>query len=186
MKRGGQLKRTPMPRRTTRLNPGNGLKPGGPLPRYTELRNKPKPASVNPLVRVTPPAPTSMTRKRPRDTGPKKAVRDELKEKRVKDGMCERCGLRRGVDVHHRRGRKMGGTRRPQINDLSNLLLLDRKCHQEITNTNGHRATYEFEGLLIREDLRDPADVKVLLAGGWFLLDNQGGKTPTTAPEISC
>ena len=41
------MKQTPMPRRKkpmrrTRLNPGTGLKPGGPLPRYTELRSKPK------------------------------------------------------------------------------------------------------------------------------------------------
>jgi hypothetical protein len=81
----------------------------------------------------------------------------------------------------------MGGTVRPEINSPENLLVLCRPCHHSITDTNGHRAEYEFEGLLIREDGRDPADVKVLLAGGWFFLNNSGGKTPTTTPEkTSC
>lgn len=189
MKRSGQLTRTAMPARRTRLQPGeNGLKPGGPLRRETplgrraELRSKPKPAAVNPLVRSTPPAPTGMTRKRPRDTGPSKDVKDMLRKERAK-GRCERCAGTGRLDVHHRRGRKAGGTKRLEINSPENLLVLCRPCHNAITNTNGNRVAIEFEGLLIREDLRDPADVKVLLADGWFFLTASGGKTPTTAPE---
>jgi hypothetical protein len=172
------MKQTPMPRRTA------GLKPSGQLQRKTGLK------SLNPLVRKAAfgraapllhgDQPTA--RKRPRDTGPSKDLKDQLKAERAK-GTCERCGRAGRLDVHHRRGRKIGGTTRPEINSPVNLLVLCRPCHSGITVTNGNRADAEFEGLLIREDLRDPADVPVKLADGWFLLTTTGTRTPTTAPD---
>lgn len=188
MKSSGQLRRTPMPARRTRLQPGEkGLTSGGQLQRRKRLE-----PGDNPLRRVTPLARRADLKdapkksKRPRDTGPSKDVKDFLRTVRAK-GRCERCCAGGRLDVHHRRARKAGGTKRPEINSPENLLVLCRSCHHAITNTNGHRADYEFEGLVIREDLRDSADVKVLLAGGWFLLDSSGEKKPTTPPErIAC
>lgn len=174
MKPGGQLRRT------------TGLKPSGQLRRKTGLK------SLNPLVRkaafgrATPllhgGKPTAP--KRQRDTGPTKDTKDQLKTERAK-GKCERCGRGGRLDVHHRRGRKIGGTTRPEINSPVNLLALCRACHSIITVTNGSRADAEFEGLLIREDLRNPADVPVKLADGWFLLTTTGTRTPTTAPDTA-
>lgn len=55
------------------------------------------------------------------------------------EGLCEGCGeeLRGergpfidGHQVHHRRARGAGGTRRPETNDVEALLMLNRDCHE--------------------------------------------------------
>jgi 5-methylcytosine-specific restriction endonuclease McrA len=109
--------------------------------------------------------------KRQRDTGPKRAVRDEVK-KRASYG-CEICGRWLGEhdgEIHHRHGRQIGGTRRAWINWLTNLVYLCQPCHRMVTDTKGNRAVYEDNGWLVREGI-DPADaaVEVAFLGRRFL-----------------
>lgn len=168
-----------MPCRKTELKSGGGelrragLKCGTkPLARRTELKRKtelPAPAGSAPKSQQEPPA---TPKKRQRNTGPSKAVRDALKTRA--NYLCEYCGIHPGAEAHHRQGRKMGGTRRPRINRLSNLVLLCVPDHEAITNTRGHRAALERAGWLVREGLLEPADVPVEHArlGRVLLLDN--------------
>ena len=49
------------------------------------------------------------------------------------DSRCEICGASRNLEVHHIEPRRMGGSRRPEIEDPSNKAVLCRSCHTEIT-----------------------------------------------------
>ncbi|GHF30654.1 MULTISPECIES: HNH endonuclease [Actinomycetes] len=89
-------------------------------------------------------------------------------------GVCEKCGRRPAVEVHHRTGRQMGGSREPWINQPSNLLDLCDPCHDEVTDTRGNRAFVETCGWLVRRGEEQPADVPVLLWHGLWLLDDLG------------
>jgi hypothetical protein len=199
MKPSGQLgrsgieRKTPMHRGTKGLAPGKPLERGGQplrrkkrlepgpgaLARRTELKRKATPAAAAAPVRNGTLEPSAKPKKRQRYTGPSEAVKDALR-KRAR-GLCERCGQRPGKDPHHRLARKMGGTKRPWINKLSNLLLLDRRCHDEITNTNGHRTEYEDAGWVLREGM-EPGLTPVWMwyRGVWgdWLLDDAGGAVP--------
>lgn len=178
MRRTGIERKTPLHRGS-----GQGLKPGVSLKRVTPLKAGKPLARKSELPRRSeiPAAapdhrgalePLPKPRKAPRNTGPSRAVRDALKARA--NYMCEYCGLRPGTEAHHRQGRKMGGTRRPRINKLSNLVLLCAFDHEAITNTRGHRAALERAGWLVREGLLEPADVPVEHAarGRVLLLDN--------------
>lgn len=119
--------------------------------------------------------------KRPRDTGPPKETRQLLAAR--SGGMCEICGTARAVDPHHRLGRKAGGTRRPWVNRLSNIIHACRSCHQQVTDTNGRRVEFEVAGWLLREG-QDPLQVPVRLAvWGPVVLDDCGGFTPAFFAE---
>lgn len=159
-KPGSELKRCAMPQRTTGLTRVTPLKQAEhPLMRSASLARKTELKS------------TDKPRKRQRYTGPPQTVKDDLAER--SGGVCEYCGVRPATEAHHRLGRKAGGTRRPWINRLSNLVHLDRFCHARITNTNGHRAVYEEAGFLLREGLKPwktPVDHARL--GRVILLDN--------------
>jgi 5-methylcytosine-specific restriction protein A len=107
-----------------------------------------------------------------RKTGPTKAVVD-LVIKRAQ-GLCERCGLHDGQQAHHRHPRKMGGTRRPEINQSANLLWLHSECHTWVEH---NRLKALGEGLLI-PDGGYPPDFPVLLHYGLHKLTNDGGTIP--------
>ena len=91
---------------------------------------------------------------------------------------CERCGIycERG-QLHHRRPRQHGGSRRPDTNRASNALWLcstldhGLDCHgyieSERTNSYAH-------GWLLRQNQSPPA-VKVFRRSVWVLLDDDGG-----------
>ena len=49
------------------------------------------------------------------------------------DSICEICGTSRNLEVHHIEPRRMGGSRRPEIEAPANKALLCRSCHSEIT-----------------------------------------------------
>ena len=106
-----------------------------------------------------------------RNTNPKQKAKAIVLER--SDGACERCGCGRATEIHHRLPRRMGGTRRPEVNEPSNLLHLCAECHRWI-ETNRREA--EADGLLLK-DRQDPTDVKVLLWNGRLRLDNAGGWT---------
>jgi 5-methylcytosine-specific restriction protein A len=87
--------------------------------------------------------------------------------------MCELCGQRRAVEVHHRRPRRMGGTRWAGIHSLANLVHLDEVCH-DWAEDRSVLADAAGVRLVHRGDV-DPAEVPVWLASvngtGWYLLD---------------
>lgn len=177
MHRGGKgLKATSGLKRATPLKTGEKQ-----LARRTELkRTASLPAAAHSAqhpAQQSAQQPQEKPKKRQHNTGPRKAVRDALKARA--NGLCEYCGIRSGTEAHHRQGRKMGGTCRPRINNLSNLVLLCAFDHEAITNTRGHRAALERAGWLVREGLLTPADVPVDHArlGRVLLLDN-GDTTP--------
>ena len=78
-------------------------------------------------------------------------------------GRCELCGLSLAsgpYSRHHRRPRRMGGTRRPDVHSLPNLLLL---CGDGVRGCHG----------------RVESDRAEALAEGWLLHD---GEDPATTP----
>ncbi len=92
-------------------------------------------------------------------------------------GLCEICGRRPAQQLHHRRPRKMGGSRRESTNTPANLLAIDALCHADIESSRLHAESF---GWLIPDAVADPARMPVLLAtahGELFcLLDHEGGK----------
>lgn len=93
---------------------------------------------------------------------------------------CERCGgaiTSSGVSVHHRQPRKMGGSKRPELHQPANLIVL---CGSGTTGCHGwvesHRHQARESGYLIyaidnAEDIPFVDNEKRV----WFI-DNQGGK----------
>jgi len=49
------------------------------------------------------------------------------------DATCEICGTTRDLEVHHIEPRRMGGSRRPEVEAPSNKAVLCRFCHTQIT-----------------------------------------------------
>lgn len=116
-----------------------------------------------------------------RKTGPTPAVVDLVKARA--QGLCERCGLHRGEQIHHRLPRRMGGTRRCEVNRPSNLLFLAGECHVEVERG---RLRAIGDGFLIPDGLL-PLDVPVLLYYGRHKLTDDGGTIPVPGPcPIGC
>lgn len=75
---------------------------------------------------------------------------------------CEKCGAlaaRAGGQVHHRDPRRSGGSSRPEINSLVNLLLLCVTCHAHVES---YRTEAYENGWLVKSGI-DPATVPVKL-----------------------
>lgn len=91
-------------------------------------------------------------------------------------GRCEICDeYDSDVELHHRRCRGMGSTRRPETNMPSNCLALCAHCHH--CRVESYRAEAYDNGWLVRQS-HNPADVPVLRRGLWVVLDNEGGFEP--------
>lgn len=119
-----------------------------------------------------------------RSTGPSEATVELVAARDF--GRCAACaGLitgKRGIDwsVHHRLGRKRGGTVRPFVNLSGNLVLLHGHgtalCHGDVGR---HVARFTDAGMLVREGRLLPAQVPIDHAiHGRVLLDDEGGWTP--------
>lgn len=101
-----------------------------------------------------------------RPTGPTTTTREIVWARA--GGRCEVCGSPiagvLGFSLHHRHPRRMGGSRRPELNSPANLILLcgsgTTGCHGRI-EANRERA-YE-DGLLLH-DGATPTEVPVMLA----------------------
>ncbi len=63
---------------------------------------------------------------------------------------CERCGSTQGLQVHHRKLRKQGGT-----NDRANLIMLCMACHNY---THANPAWSRETGLLISAYADNPTE----------------------------
>jgi 5-methylcytosine-specific restriction protein A len=106
---------------------------------------------------------------RRRNTNPTEAVVELVKQRA--EYTCERCGLHEGQQAHHRHPRKMGGTRRPEINRPPNLLWLHAECHLWVEH---NRLAAIGDGMLI-PDGGYPPDFPVLLHYGLHKLTDDGG-----------
>lgn len=85
-------------------------------------------------------------------------------------GDCEICEAARAADIHHRRPRNSGGTRRPETNRASNGLALCRGCHQLVES---YRNVATKLGWLVPQRF-EPADCPVLYRGEWRFLTDAG------------
>lgn len=90
------------------------------------------------------------------------------------DSWCERCGLKRGTEHHHRRPRGAGGSKRDDTNVPSNALLLCHDCHQDIES---ERTEAINQGWLVNQN-HSPADIPVRYRGKWVYLDDLGNLQP--------
>lgn len=100
-------------------------------------------------------------------------------------GMCEVCGSARATNVHHRRARGMGGTRRA-IHSPAWLLAVCGQgntsgCHGRIESSR--TAALDAGWLLGPSD--DPS-TPVLLAIGRVILDDEGGYGTPECPAAGC
>ena len=88
------------------------------------------------------------------------------------DGACLRCNVRAGEQCHHRRPRKMGGSRRPEINSPENLVWICGHCHAAIES---NREAAIATGWLVPEGLDGPLETPLVdLLGREFFLTEEG------------
>ncbi len=73
-------------------------------------------------------------------------------------GICEICMAEPATEIHHRQLKGMGGTRRPEIHDPSNLLDLGQRCHRPWVHANP--ANSEVAGWIV-PDWRSPLTTPV-------------------------
>lgn len=100
-----------------------------------------------------------------RKTGPDARTVEALFDR--SGGNCERCGGF-GEQIHHRRPRGMGGTRREDANGLPALVHLCRLCHEFIES---NREWAHENGWLVRQ-WADPAYQPVKIQGSWVQLSD--------------
>lgn len=152
------------------------------LARKSELRRTPMPRRTR---EVKARGSRAIGRQR-RSTGPSAEQRAVVVTRAA--GRCELCGERLSGDgvaysIHHRQARGAGGTRRPEANYPSNLLLVcgtgTTGCHGSIES---NRDIAYDNGWLVRHPT-DPATVPVWVWWSPFtavLLDADGGHTEVT------
>lgn len=92
--------------------------------------------------------------------------------------MCEVCGVFPVQQLHHRRARGMGSTRRPETNQAANGLACCLPCHRHIEE---NRKESLSAGWLVSQH-RQPADVPVARRGVWVLLADNGDVQPIPEP----
>lgn len=124
-------------------------------------------------------------RRRQKDTGPVKTVKDAVKDRAavdVDDGtqLCEVCGNVPGSNIHHRQPRGAGGCPLPYINAPSNLLWVCGHgnafpgCHADIEND---REYAKGVGWLVPRPT-EPIGVPVLRRGVRVWLCDDGSFEP--------
>lgn len=98
----------------------------------------------------------------------------------LRDGRrCVRCNTE-ATQIHHRRPRGMGGTKRESTDEAANGVVL---CGSGTTGCHGwvesNRAQALIEGYLVPQHT-EPATVPIHmgkgLAMGWYMLDDLGGR----------
>ena len=100
-----------------------------------------------------------------RDTGFPDDVRAAI---RARSGSkCELCGLARAAQIHHRRPRAAGSTRRPETNFATNGLHVCGDCHDRVESDRGEALD---NGWLVSQN-EDPAAIPVLYRGESLFLD---------------
>jgi len=93
-------------------------------------------------------------------------------------GMCERCGeAKPGMQIHHRRPRGMGGSRREDTNRVSNGLYLCAACHLWVES---NRILARHHGMLLTQS-ESPSTRFVQLRGEVVRLTDDGDVIVMTA-----
>lgn len=111
-------------------------------------------------------------------TGFSKPVRDIIT--RRANGACERCGLAApAYQIHHRRPRGIGGSKRHDTNQASNALFVCVACHCAIESD---RSLSLENGWLVRQG-QEPFLVPVFRRGEWVRLYDDGTVTPKGTHE---
>lgn len=104
-----------------------------------------------------------------RSTGFPPLVRTLIYERAA--GRCERCDeWASDCEIHHRRPRGMGGSRREDTNTTSCGVLLCASCHRHVES---YRAKAFDDGWLVRQS-QSPKDIPVYRRGEWVLLLDDG------------
>jgi len=106
--------------------------------------------------------------RRRRKTGPSKAQAEVVLAR--SGSVCEVCGNAWAEQLHHRRPRASGGSRRVDTNSPANILALCAQCH---TQVESKRSWAIVHGRLLQQH-QDPAVTPVLLRHGWLLLHDNG------------
>lgn len=73
-------------------------------------------------------------------------------------GICECCAAAPVQQLHHRRARGAGGSKRVDTNEVSNLFAICEPCHRHIES---HRAEALVNGWLVRQG-KNPAGTEIL------------------------
>lgn len=108
-------------------------------------------------------------------TGFPKDVRDIITARAA--GACEIGYFCRPAQIHHRRPRGAGGSKRADTNTASNGLALCQACHALVES---HRTVALFYGWLVRQG-NNPATVPMLRHHyEWVLLADDGTVTAYT------
>lgn len=107
-----------------------------------------------------------------RQTGPTQKVRDLVHAR--DESRCIVCGETYLLQVHHRRPRAAGGTRRPETNGPANLVVV---CLEHHVWLEKNRDLARQRGYLVRQHV-DPADVPLVHCGEWVYLTDDGGVVP--------
>ena len=103
-------------------------------------------------------------------SGFSKPVRDLILAR--SKGGCEVCFFGQVEQLHHRRARGMGSTRRPESNMAANGLAV---CAADHLMIESNRELALDRGWLVRQG-HDPAEVPMLRHGAdWVLLQENGG-----------
>jgi 5-methylcytosine-specific restriction protein A len=98
------------------------------------------------------------------------------------NGRCEKCGMPLPTalaQIHHRRPRGMGGTRRRESATASNGMYVHLACHMDIES---NRQLALANGWLVQQT-HEPVDVAVKLWNGWMMLDDEGWAQPVKQDE---
>jgi 5-methylcytosine-specific restriction protein A len=86
------------------------------------------------------------------------------------EGVCEGCGNGRATEIHHRRPRGMGGSRRPATAKASNALHFCGDCHRY---AESNREIAVARGWIVLQS-EDPASVPVTYRGHSLRIDDAG------------
>lgn len=121
----------------------------------------------------------------PRNTGPTTETRKIVINRA--GNRCERCGkpITGPYSIHHRKPRGMGGTKDPQANSPSNLVLL---CGSATTPGGCHTGVEKFREAAVATGwivprTADPARTPIkLFPHRWYLLNEDGTTTETVRP----
>jgi len=97
-------------------------------------------------------------------------------------GLCEGCGAFGGLDAHHRMTRGSGGVHGAASdvsNDVRNLLMLCRPCHDQTLTDVGAANCISLGRVIERRAGVDPREVPAYIytvnGKGWWYLTEDGG-----------
>lgn len=95
---------------------------------------------------------------------------------------CIRCRSNAGIQIHHRRPRKAGGTRTGWVNRAANGITLCHRCHALIES----RRTWAYQhGYLIRMGETDAESVPLETPYGLVALFDDGTTKTITRKETA-